>query len=69
MPPPLHNYVYAYRNLQRPLTWGGKKKKKKTEGGGGGGMIEVIILSYDNTKYNWPHTDSRHLSIKLLFTH
>lgn len=50
-----------------------KKKKQKTEeeggGGGGGGMIEVIILSYDNTKYNWPHTDSRHLSIKLLFTH
>lgn len=47
------------------------EEKKKTEegGGGGGGMIEVIILSYDNTKYNWPHTDSRHLSIKLLFTH
>lgn len=52
-----------------PSHEGKKKKKKKTEGGGGGGMIEVIILSYDNTKYNWPHTDSRHLSIKLLFTH
>lgn len=46
-----------------------EEKKKTEEGGGGGGMIEVIILSYDNTKYNWPHTDSRHLSIKLLFTH
>lgn len=46
-----------------------EEKKKTEKEGGGGGMIEVIILSYDNTKYNWPHTDSRHLSIKLLFTH
>lgn len=36
MPPPLHNYVYAYRNLQRPLTWGEKKKKKQKEEEGGG---------------------------------